>query len=101
MVSDVPIGAFLSGGVDSSLVTSMMVKLSKRKVQTFSIGFEEEGFNEAHFAKKISNHLKTDHSEAYVSEKDLINVIPLLPEIYCEPFGTITDSYIFSIKTFF
>ncbi len=87
MVSDVPIGAFLSGGVDSSLVTSMMVKLSKRKVQTFSIGFEEEGFNEAHFAKKISNHLKTDHSEAYVSEKDLINVIPLLPEIYCEPFG--------------
>jgi len=87
MVSDVPIGAFLSGGVDSSLVTSMMVKLSKRKVQTFSIGFEEQDFNEANFAKKISNHLKTDHSEAYVSEKDLINVIPLLPEIYCEPFG--------------
>lgn len=87
MVSDVPIGAFLSGGIDSSLVTSLMVKQSKKRIQTYSIGFRDKDFNEANYAKKISQHLQTDHNEAYVSEKDLLDVIPLLPNIYCEPFA--------------
>ena len=86
MVSDVSIGAFLSGGIDSSLLVSMMSQLTK-KLETFSIGFNEKKFNEAHYAKKIADYLKTDHHEMYVSNNDLLDVIPQLPEIYSEPFG--------------
>ena len=87
MVSDVPIGSFLSGGIDSSLITALMTKFSTTKVQSYSIGFENKEFNEANYAKKIAEYLQTNHNEAYVSEKELLDVIPLLPKIYSEPFA--------------
>ena len=87
MVSDVPLGAFLSGGYDSSGVVAMMQKNSMKKIKTFSIGFSNQAFNEAIYAKQISNYLGTDHYEHYVSEKDLIDTIMKLPDIYTEPFA--------------
>lgn len=87
MISDVPIGSFLSGGIDSSLITALMTKFSKTKVQSYSIGFENKEFNEANYANKIAKYLQTDHNEAYVSEKELLDVIPLLPKIFSEPFA--------------
>ena len=86
MISDVPIGAFLSGGVDSSLLVSIMSQYSK-KLKTFSVGFFEERFNEAKYAKEISKFLGTNHYELYLNKTDLLNVIPQIPEIYSEPFG--------------
>jgi asparagine synthase (glutamine-hydrolysing) len=87
MVSDVPLGAFLSGGVDSSLVVSLMQNQSSRPIQTFTIGFAENGYDEALHAKAVASHLGTNHTELYVSAMDAMNVIPNLPSLYCEPFA--------------
>jgi asparagine synthase (glutamine-hydrolysing) len=87
MVADVPVGVFLSGGYDSSLVSALLQKDRTEKIKTFSIGFNEESFNEAPFAKRVAEHLGTDHTEYYCTQKDALEILPLLPHIYDEPFG--------------
>lgn len=87
MISDVPIGAFLSGGIDSPLVTSVMQSISADPVKTFTIGFEDPKYNEAEYAGEIARHLGTEHTELYITEQDMKNVIPLLPGMLSEPLA--------------
>jgi len=87
MHADVPLGAFLSGGVDSSLIVSLMQRLTNRQVQTFTIGFDDPRFNEAEYSKSIANHLETDHTELYLNNSDVQNIICKLPSVFDEPFA--------------
>lgn len=87
MVADVPVGMFLSGGVDSSIVTALLQKNASKPVKTFTIGFDIGAYDESPFAKKVAEHIGTDHHELICDPKDALNIIPELPEIYDEPFG--------------
>ena len=87
LVADVPVGNFLSGGIDSSLITAIAQKCVNRPIKTFTIGFSEAGFDEAVFAKRVASALGTEHTELYVSAEDALAVIPQLPLMYDEPFA--------------
>jgi asparagine synthase (glutamine-hydrolysing) len=87
MVADVPVGVFLSGGYDSSAVAALLQKDTSQKIKTFTIGFHEEKYNEAPFAKEVANHLGTDHTEYYCTVDEAKVILPTLPYFYDEPFG--------------
>tara|TARA_Y100000588_G_scaffold395258_2_gene521966 strand:- start:21363 stop:23354 length:1992 start_codon:yes stop_codon:yes gene_type:complete len=86
-IADVPLGVFLSGGIDSSLITALMQDQSNRPIQTFTVGFDETGFDESPFASAVAKHIGTDHHELRVTSSDALSVIPSLPQIYDEPFA--------------
>ncbi|RYY01121.1 MAG: asparagine synthase (glutamine-hydrolyzing) [Gammaproteobacteria bacterium] len=87
MVADVPVGVFLSGGYDSSCVTALLQKNSTERIKTFTIGMTDEAINEAPFAKKVAEHLGTDHTEYYCTAQEALQIIPELPHFYDEPFA--------------
>lgn len=87
MVSDVPVGVFLSGGYDSSCVTALLQKNNTQKIKTFTIGVPDAGLNEAPYAKEIAEHLGTDHTEYYCTQKEALEIVPQLPYFYDEPFA--------------
>jgi asparagine synthase (glutamine-hydrolysing) len=87
MQADVPLGSFLSGGVDSSVVSALMQSNSYEKINTFSIGFKDKRFNEAEYARAVSKSIGSSHHDMYVTSYDAMNIIPSLPSIYDEPFS--------------
>src|SRR4029077_10232102 len=87
LVADVPLGAFLSGGIDSTAVAAMMRMKSNAPVRTYSIGFREQGFDAAPHASAVGGDLGTEHADLYVRARDPKDAIPLMPEIYDEPFA--------------
>jgi asparagine synthase (glutamine-hydrolysing) len=91
MVADVPLGAFLSGGVDSSLIVALMQAQSSIPVQTFTIGFDATGYDEAPYARAVAAHLGTEHCELYVTSQQLLDVVPRLPSLYDAPFADATQ----------
>ena len=87
MIADVPTGAFLSGGIDSSLISALMQEQSSKKIDTFTIGFENKNYNEANHAKAVAKHLNTNHHELILTPQNCLDIVPKLSNIYSEPFA--------------
>lgn len=101
LVADVPIGVFLSGGVDSSILCALLQNNISSSLKTYSIGFEDQSFNEAEWAKKVARHIGTEHTEYYLSARETLDIVPKLPEIYDEPFAdnSAIPTYLVSLLT--
>ncbi|OJX10918.1 MAG: asparagine synthase (glutamine-hydrolyzing) [Caedibacter sp. 37-49] len=98
MIADVPLGAFLSGGIDSSTVVAMMQSLSPRPIKTYTIGFEEDSFSEMRYAHAIAQHLKTDHHELILTSQDALSIVSEIPKYFDEPFADVSQIPTFAIS---